>query len=324
VRSGRSKILLQFRDVRFLFLYLAGLFLDFVVLFEELVEQHVVDLLVVDGHNFTISAPHHELGIHLGDLLGDQTIVRRAFPVAVVFKGYWFELVQRFTGLVHRLNVVFELSRRRVEDAHVVKLIDKHWHLAAGVANRLAEDAADEAGVIEGSKRAVTRCADRDAVIDAWSQTAAGLVTDSDVRITVYVVIECVIADRCVKGARRVEKHGVIAHRIILVAGTIQERVAPVGIVEVSIVIKERKGAESIVVRAAVVMEERFSSNGRVHCSGGISVEGSKTSGRVGVGGVAIERSITVGGVVTADCVVGERISASGTIEKPAGVARER
>jgi hypothetical protein len=62
--------------------------------------------------------------------------------------------------------------------------------------------------------------------------TGSGLVTDSDVRITVYVVIECVITDRCVKGARRVEKHGVIAHRIILVAGTIQERVAPMGVVE--------------------------------------------------------------------------------------------
>ena len=124
---------------------------DLFVLFEELVEQHVADLLVVDGHDFTISAPHHELGIHLGDLLGDQTILCRAFPVAVVFEGYWFELVQRFTGLVHRLNVVFELSRRRVEDAHVVKLIDIHWHLAAGVANRLTEDATDKAGVIEGN-----------------------------------------------------------------------------------------------------------------------------------------------------------------------------
>jgi hypothetical protein len=37
VRNGRSKILLQFRDGHFLFLYLAGLFLDFFVLFEELV-----------------------------------------------------------------------------------------------------------------------------------------------------------------------------------------------------------------------------------------------------------------------------------------------
>ena len=57
---------------------------------EELVEQHVVDLLVVDGNGFTIPA-YHELGIHLGDLLGDQTILRRGFPVAVEFEGYWLE-----------------------------------------------------------------------------------------------------------------------------------------------------------------------------------------------------------------------------------------
>ena len=122
---------------------------------------------------------------------------------------------------------------------------------------------ADEAGVIKGSKRAVTRCADRDAAIDAWSQTAAGLVTDSDVRITVYIVIERVITDRCVKGARRVEKHGVIAHRIILVAGTIQECVTTVRVIEGSADIgKQRICAEGVVVGAVCVMDKRVSSNG--------------------------------------------------------------
>ena len=77
----------------------------------------------------------------------------RAFPVAVVFEGYWLEPVQRFAGLVHRLNVVFEAPGRRVEDAHVVKLIDIYWYLGAGVANRLTVDAADEAGVIEGQQK---------------------------------------------------------------------------------------------------------------------------------------------------------------------------
>ena len=62
-----------------------------------------------------------ELGIHLGHLLGDQTILHRGFPVAVEFEGYWLEPVERFTGLVHRLNVVFE-PPGRVEDAHHVKL----------------------------------------------------------------------------------------------------------------------------------------------------------------------------------------------------------
>ena len=141
------------------------------------------------------------------------------FQSLLYLKVTGLKLVDRFTGLVHRLNVVFELSGRRVEDAHHVKLIDKYCYLGAGVANWFTEDAADEAGVIKGSKRTFTRCADGDAVIDVWSQTGAGLVTDSDVRITVYVVIECVITNRCVKGARRVEKHGVIAHSIVLIAG---------------------------------------------------------------------------------------------------------
>ncbi len=244
-------------------------FLDFLVLFEELIEQHVVDLLVVDGRDFTILAVHHELGIHFGDLLGDQTILHRAFPVAVEFEGYWLEPVQRFAGLVHRLNVVFDAPGRRVEGAHHVKLIHIYWYLGRGVANRLAEDAADEAGVIEGSKRTVTRCADRDAVIDAWSQTGAGLVTDSDVRITVYVVIECVITDRCVKGARCVEKHGVIAHRVILVAGTIQERVAPMGVVErTADVGQERAVTDCVVVAAIYVVKQGKRSNGRVEAAG--------------------------------------------------------
>ena len=128
-----------------------------------------VDLLVVDGREFTILASRHELGIHLGDLLGDQTILRRAFPVAVEFEGYWLEPVQRFTGLVHRLNVMF-VPLGRVEDADHVKLIDKYCFLGAGVANWLIEDAADEAGVIKVSKRTCTRCVDRDAVIDAGPQ----------------------------------------------------------------------------------------------------------------------------------------------------------
>ena len=52
-------------------------------------------------------------------------------------------------------------------------------------------------------------------------------------------------------------------------------------------------------------------------------VERRKTSGRAAVGGVAIERSVTIGCVVAAANVVSERISACGTIEKPAGVAKE-
>ena len=95
----------------------------------------------------------------------NQPILRRVFPVAVKFKGNWLEPVQHFAGLVHRLNVVFG-SPGRVKDADDVELIDKYCCLRARVANIFTEDAADEAGVIKGSKRTCTGCADRDAVVD--------------------------------------------------------------------------------------------------------------------------------------------------------------
>ncbi len=294
------------------------------MLFEELVEQHRVDLLVVDAHGFTIPAMRHETGIHLGDLLGDQTILRRGFPVAVEFKGYWLEPVQCFTGLVHRLNVMF-VPPGRVEDAHHVKLIDIYCCLAAGVANRLTEDAADEAGVIDGSKRACTRYADRDAVTDAWSQTGACLVTDSDVRITVYVVIECVITHGCIKGARRVVEHGLITQRIVLVAVTEPERPTTMGVVEgTNRIGGERVMTDCVVIAAGGVLIKRLKTDSHVVDAGGVDKERTKTIGRVIIGGVAIERSITGGRVVVAGDVVRERICASGTIEKPAGVAKER
>ena len=234
-------------------------FLNFLVLFEELVEQHVVDLLVVDGRDFTVLAVHHELGIHLGDLLGDQTILLRGFPVAVEFEGYWLEPVQCFTGLVHRLNVVFE-PPGRVEDAHYVKLIDIYLDLASRVANRLTEDVADEAGVIKDSKRTCTRCADRDAVTDACPQTGAGLVTDSDLPLpsTSYRSASSPMAVLLVPD--RVVFQREITERIVFAAGIVHERVTTMGVVEGTFdVVSKRGGTDGVVVGAAVVMDKRIS-----------------------------------------------------------------
>src|ERR1043166_1046145 len=58
----RGKILLLLRDRRL------QLF-DFVVLFEELVEQHVIDLLVVDARDFTVLVTRHQLGIYVSYFL---------------------------------------------------------------------------------------------------------------------------------------------------------------------------------------------------------------------------------------------------------------
>src|SRR5215470_17234399 len=110
--------------------------------------------------------------------------------------------------------------RGRVEDAHHVKLIDKYCGLTPGVADDLAEDAADEAGVIKVSKRACYLGADCDVatgVYDANSSIVtqnhvvisvedriSGLFTHCDVSAAGCVRIERVITHRGILGARRV------------------------------------------------------------------------------------------------------------------------
>jgi hypothetical protein len=89
-------------------------------------------------------------------------------------------------------------------------------------------------------------------------------------------------------------------------------------------VVNERTITVGRVIIAGGVVIERLITVGRVEEAGVVFMERSRTSGRICVGGVAIERSITVGRVEVAGDIVGEGISASGTVKKPAGVAKER
>src|SRR6266699_1229938 len=89
-------------------------------------------------------------------------------------------------------------------------------------------------------------------------------------------------------------------------------------------VAKKRINTVGRVVAGHGVASERTRTGGRVGEAGSVVIERSKTSGRVAVGGVTVKRSVTVCSVVVAVRVVGERIGASGTVEKPAGVAKER
>ena len=100
--------------------------------------------------------------------------------------------------------------------------------------------------------------------------------------------------------------------------------VAQCDIVVASGVVLECKSTDGRISDAFGVEQERTATVGAVAVAGGVVVERSKASCRVVLGGVAIEGSVTISRVVAAVNVVRERISASGTIEKPAGVAKER
>jgi hypothetical protein len=56
-----------------LLLYFPILLLASAVFFEELIEQHRVDLLIANGFGFAFRIAAQEIGIHFGYFLRDQT-----------------------------------------------------------------------------------------------------------------------------------------------------------------------------------------------------------------------------------------------------------
>ena len=86
------------------------------VLFEELVEQHRVDLFVTDSVHFALlcGPPGSDSPRPLPRRSGQM---RRLVAVACVPEADRLEREERFAGLIHRLNVVFIPARRDVTAA---------------------------------------------------------------------------------------------------------------------------------------------------------------------------------------------------------------
>ena len=75
-RENLHPFLLQ-GDCRFQVSDTGLLFLDFFVLFEELVEQHHVHRIVAHGANLTVFVVHDQIRIYLGYVFRNQTKLRR-------------------------------------------------------------------------------------------------------------------------------------------------------------------------------------------------------------------------------------------------------
>src|SRR6266536_1163850 len=114
--SSHFLLLLRDRCFKFVTLFLGVLsllrnrsfqYLHLLVLFEELVEQHRIHLVVEHAVGFSFFVAHHQLSIRLSHLLGDKAELRYAWRINLLFvmEGDWFERVERFTGLIHRPDV---------------------------------------------------------------------------------------------------------------------------------------------------------------------------------------------------------------------------
>ena len=80
------------------------------MLFKELVEHHRVHRVVAHGVRFSFFIAHHQIGIHLFNILGDEAKLRDALGVKLllVAEGNRFEREDRFARFVHRLDVLLK------------------------------------------------------------------------------------------------------------------------------------------------------------------------------------------------------------------------
>ena len=119
LRSENLHLFLLQGDGRFQVSDTGLLFLDLFVFFEELVEQHHADLLVADRVWPAFSIATHQVRIHFRDFFGNQSKQRDSLGVVLSVEGDGFEREDRFTGFIHRLDVLF-VPRGRGESEDLV------------------------------------------------------------------------------------------------------------------------------------------------------------------------------------------------------------
>src|SRR5438046_4454703 len=76
------------------------------MLFEELVEQHRVDLLVAHGEWFSFFVLQYQVRIHLCYFFSNQAKIGQVCLFALVVEGHWSKGKDHFTALAHGVNVL--------------------------------------------------------------------------------------------------------------------------------------------------------------------------------------------------------------------------
>src|SRR6266705_65708 len=81
--------------------------------FEKLIEQHRVYRFVANGVSFSVSVAGHQVGIYFFHVLSQKAELSDAIGVKLVLVAERdrFEREDNFTGLIHRLDLVFESLR---------------------------------------------------------------------------------------------------------------------------------------------------------------------------------------------------------------------
>src|SRR6266576_833934 len=128
--------------------------LNFAMLFEKLVEQHRVHLVVAHAVGFSLFVPHDQVWIHFFYLLGHQSELRcaRCVNFLLVTEGNRLKGQERFAGFLHWFDLLLK-PRRGGKSAELTGIVDKD----RGASSRgRVKDAPDVTGVALANNAAHT------------------------------------------------------------------------------------------------------------------------------------------------------------------------
>src|SRR5437773_9310431 len=178
------------------------------VLFKKLIKQHRVHCVVTYRGNLAFGVASDEIGIHFCHLLSHKAKLRNAIGInLLVTESDRFERQDRFTCLVHRLDLVLETLRGGCH-AQLTERIYNNWCACNGYPTdcrdkglKLAKTDAQGTGLASKARRADVDIATTRGEIEAGRApqcdvTIAGVVqerlkTDSHVVVAGCIVKKC-------------------------------------------------------------------------------------------------------------------------------------
>src|SRR5437660_3295014 len=184
------------------------------MLFEELIKQHRIHRVVAHGVRFALLVTGHQSWIHLYHFFGHESELRDALGVKLVLiaKSHRFEREDNFTGLIHRLHLVFEPLRGN--DRAEFTVITNDYSYASG--HNCSADASDKSGAVHSCR------ADTDGVGLISNPSVAYVdIVVADGEICTGSIAQCDVAApggvvrKRIKTIDRVEAAGGIVHECI-------------------------------------------------------------------------------------------------------------
>jgi len=288
------------------------------MLFQKLVEQHRVHLVVADAVGFPFFIAHHQVRIDRLHVLGHKAELRHTCRINLFFimEGNRFERVERFTGLLYWFNALFK-ALRGCDRAKSAVSINKNGRSSG---RRCVENVADKAAIVHVH----TIAADTNNVIGR-GDIHAGKAAQCDVVAAGGIPVECKIADSCVAGAGGVAKERLPTVGGVGASGVVKERLITRGRVASAVgVVKEGVNADGRVEAAYFVVTECSEPDGRINSASGVVEKGEHSVCRIGVSRGIVQKRPGAGGRVL-PCGVGKkRPGANGRVETVCSVAQER